>query len=251
MKPPVLIIEDEPGIADTLQYALRTEGFEPAWCATGEEALAHIFSSAPALVILDVGLPDASGFEVFKRIRETSDVPVIFLTARSDEIDRVVGLELGADDYVAKPFSPRELVARVRGILRRSAAKPGVAALPTVAAPAAPEAAAAPPAIVVDESRMQIRYYGRPLELSRYEFHLLKTLAARPGHVFSRDALLERVWGNDTESMDRTVDAHVKTLRAKMKVVAPNEEPIRTHRGSGYALAEDLPLAPTPATRGS
>jgi two-component system catabolic regulation response regulator CreB len=248
MKPRVLIVEDEPGIADTLQYALRTEGFEPAWCATGEEALAHIGGSVPALVILDVGLPDTSGFEVFKRIRATSDVPVIFLTARSDEIDRVVGLELGADDYIAKPFSPRELVARVRGILRRSAARPVVAAVPAAAAPAASAPAAATAALVVDESRMQIRYYDRPLELSRYEFHLLKTLAARPGHVFSRDALLERVWGNDTESMDRTVDAHVKTLRAKMKAIAPNEEPIRTHRGSGYALAEDLPPAPTPTS---
>jgi two-component system catabolic regulation response regulator CreB len=245
MKPKVLIVEDEPGIADTLQYALRTEGFEPAWCATGEEALGRIAADVPALVILDVGLPDASGFEVFKRIRATSEVPVIFLTARSDEIDRVVGLELGADDYVAKPFSPRELVARVRGILRRSA-KPGAVAV--AGAPAAglgaPGATAAP-TLVVDEGRMQARYYGRLLELSRYEFGLLKTLAARPGHVFSRDALLERVWGNDTESMDRTVDAHVKTLRAKMKVVAPGADPIRTHRGSGYALAEDLPATPT------
>ena len=244
MKPRVLIVEDEPGIADTLQYALRTEGFEPAWCATGEEALARIAAELPALVILDVGLPDTSGFEVFKRIRATSDVPVVFLTARSDEIDRVVGLELGADDYIAKPFSPRELVARVRGILRRSAKPASVVAVPVEAAPAA-AAHAAPTPIVVDEGRMQIRYYGRALELSRYEFHLLKTLAARPGHVFSRDALLERVWGNDTESMDRTVDAHVKTLRAKMKAIAPNDEPIRTHRGSGYALAEDLPASPS------
>ncbi len=237
MRPKVLIVEDESGIADTLQYALRTEGFEPAWCVTGEEALARIESDPPALVILDVGLPDTSGFEVFKRIRATSEVPVVFLTARSDEIDRVVGLELGADDYVAKPFSPRELVARVRSILRRSA-KPAVSPAPAAAG------AVAPP-IAVDEGRMQIRYYGRPLELSRYEFHLLKTLAARPGHVYSRDALLERVWGNDTESMDRTVDAHVKTLRAKMKAIAPNEDPIRTHRGSGYALAEDLPPVPS------
>ena len=99
--------------------------------------------------------------------------------------------------------------------------------------------------IDVDEGKMQIRYYGRPLELSRYEFHLLKTLAARPGHVYSRDALLERIWGNDTESMDRTVDAHIKTLRAKMKVIAPREDPVRTHRGSGYALAEDLPPKPS------
>jgi two-component system catabolic regulation response regulator CreB len=240
MKPRILIVEDEPGIADTLQYALRTDGFEPAWCATGEEALRHIAeAAAPALVILDVGLPDASGFEIFKRIRETSDVPVVFLTARSDEIDRVVGLELGADDYIAKPFSPRELVARVRSVLRRSARADTTAA----AAGAASTAPAAGP-IVVDEGRMQVRYYGRALELSRYEFGLLKTLASRPGHVFTREALLDRVWGDDSDSMDRTVDAHVKTLRAKMKAIAPGLEPIRTLRGSGYALAEDLPAAP-------
>ncbi len=239
MKPRILIVEDEPGIADTLQYALRTEGFEPLCCATGEEALAAARAQPPALVILDVGLPDTSGFEVFKRLRASSDVPVVFLTARSDEIDRVVGLELGADDYIAKPFSPRELVARVRGILRR-ANKPAPAA-------AAPVAAAAPP-VHVDEGRRQIRFYGRALELSRYEFGLLQTLASRPGHVFSRDALLDRVWGDATESLDRTVDAHVKTLRAKMKLVAPALEPIRTHRGSGYALAEDLPgTLPSPA----
>ena len=236
MKPRILIVEDEPGIADTLQYALRTDGFEPAWCATGEEALARIASEPPALVILDVGLPDASGFEIFKRIRVASDVPVVFLTARSDEIDRVVGLELGADDYVAKPFSPRELVARVRGVLRRTAKGAAAAAAPAAAASATPTVP-----IAVDEGRMQIRYHGRLLELSRYEYGLLKTLALRPGHVFSRDALLERVWGNDTESMDRTVDAHVKTVRAKMKAIAPQQEPIRTLRGSGYALAEDLP----------
>ena len=250
MKPKVLIVEDEPGIADTLQYALRTDGFEPHWCATGEAALAHAHSDPPALVILDVGLPDASGFEIFKRLRASSDVPVVFLTARSDEIDRVVGLELGADDYVAKPFSPRELVARVRGVLRRSARGGAVSAGSPAGSPAPGPSAIPPPGppampIEVDEGRMRIRYYGRPLELSRYEFGLLKTLASRPGHVFSRDALLERVWGNDTESMDRTVDAHVKTVRAKMKAIAPAREPIRTLRGSGYALAEDLP--PTPS----
>jgi two-component system catabolic regulation response regulator CreB len=239
MKPRILIVEDEPGIADTLQYALRTDGFEPAWCATGEEALERIGAAAPALVILDVGLPDASGFEIFKRIRETSEVPVVFLTARSDEIDRVVGLELGADDYIAKPFSPRELVARVRSVLRRSARSATAAATASSAsAPAGP--------IAVDEGRMQVRYYGRPLELSRYEYGLLRTLASRPGHVFTREALLDRVWGDDSDSMDRTVDAHVKTLRAKMKAIAPLLDPIRTLRGSGYALAEDLPAEPAP-----
>jgi len=232
MKPRILIVEDEPGIADTLQYALRTDGFEPAWAATGEEALAQMRAQTPALVILDVGLPDLNGFELFKRLREIADVPVVFLTARSDEIDRVVGLELGADDYVPKPFSPRELVARVRSILRR-AAKPAAAPAATASTPALP--------IQVDDGRRQIRFYGRLLELSRYEYGLLKTLAARPGHVFTRDALLERVWDDPGESLDRTVDAHVKTLRAKMKVIAPTLDPIRTHRGTGYALAEDLP----------
>jgi two-component system catabolic regulation response regulator CreB len=240
MKPRILIVEDEPGIADTLQYALRTDGFEPDWVSTGEDALARVRAQAPALVVLDVGLPDASGFEVFKRLRALSDVPVVFLTARSDEIDRVVGLELGADDYVAKPFSPRELVARVRSILRR-AARP--AASPDANAAPGPAPAAAAPPIAVDAGRRQIRFYGRLLELSRYEFGLLQMLASRPGHVYSRDALLERVWGDATESMDRTVDAHVKTVRAKMKLVAPQLEPIRTHRGSGYCLAEDLPAS--------
>jgi two-component system catabolic regulation response regulator CreB len=231
MKPRILIVEDEPGIADTLQYALRTDGFEPAWAATGEEAMAQMRAQPPALVILDVGLPDQNGFELIKHLREIADVPVVFLTARSDEIDRVVGLELGADDYVPKPFSPRELVARVRSILRRTAK--------TAATPAPAPAAAMPNQI--DDGRRQIRFYGRLLELSRYEYGLLKTLASRPGHVFTRDTLLERVWDDPGESLDRTVDAHVKTLRAKMKLVAPSLDPIRTHRGTGYALAEDLP----------
>ena len=191
-------------------------------------------------MILDVGLPDTSGFEVFKRLRALGDVPVVFLTARSDEIDRVVGLELGADDYINKPLSPRELVARVRGILRRSN-KP----IAPIIANAKTELTLP---VAFDEGRRQIRFYGRVLELSRYEFGLLQTLASRPGHVFSRDTLLARVWGDATESLDRTVDAHVKTLRAKMKLVAPALEPIRTHRGSGYALAEDLPgTLPSPA----
>jgi len=190
----------------------------------------------PALVILDVGLSDGSGFDVSRRLLATSEVPVVFLTARSDEIDRVVGLEPGADDYVPEPFSPRELVARVRSILRRAARTPS-----EVPAPPLP---AAPVPLVVDDGRRQIRYYGHLLELSRYEYGLLKTLAARPGFVFAREVLLDRVSEQGTGSLDRTVDAHVKTLRAKMKQVPPDLEPIRTHRGTGYALAEDLPPAP-------
>jgi len=229
-RPVILIVEDEPGIADTLQYALRTEGFEPRWCASGEAALAQ--ADGVALVILDVGLPDLGGFEVFKRLRANhAALPILFLTARGDEIDRVVGLELGADDYVTKPFSPRELVARVRGVLRRTAAPVALA----------PTTRYADSAFACDDGKRLIRYYGHPLELSRYEYGLLKTLIARPGFVFTRERLLALVWDDDTDSLDRTVDAHVKTLRAKLKAVAPALEPIRTHRGVGYALAEDLP----------
>ena len=238
-KPAVLIVEDEPGIADTLQYALATDGFEPRWCATGEAALAQ--ADGVALVILDVGLPDISGFELFKRLRAMrDDLPVLFLTARGDEIDRVVGLELGADDYITKPFSPRELVARVRSVLRRTAGK---SSAPAIAAAATAAAATTTAPLHCDEGRRQIRYYGRALDLSRYEFGLLRTLMSRPGFVFTRERLLDLVWDDANESLDRTVDAHVKTLRAKLKAVAPELEPIRTHRGVGYALAEDLPAA--------
>jgi two-component system catabolic regulation response regulator CreB len=227
-KPRILIVEDESGIADTLQYALRTDGFETHWCATAEAALAEVHKNAPALIILDVGLPDMNGFELFKRLRATVDFPVVFLTARGEEIDRVVGLELGADDYVAKPFSPRELVARVRTVLRRSAKSQSTTKIPAMV-------------FEVDDGRRQIRFYGRPLDLSRYEFGLLKTLIGRPGHVYSRETLLKMVWDEYSDSLDRTVDAHIKTVRAKLKIVAPELEPIRTHRGTGYALAEDLP----------
>jgi len=254
-KPRILIAEDESGIADTLQYVLKSDGFTPVWCATAEEAIAQFAQEPPALAILDVGLPDLNGFELFKRLRALNqsqggaEVPMLFLTARSDEIDRVVGLELGADDYIAKPFSPRELVARVRTILRRSArAAPGGAAgtsngvphqIPGAAAPASSQPPAMP--FVLDSERMQIRYYGRLLELSRYEYGLLRLLVQRPGRVFTREELLQLVWDDASDSFDRTVDAHVKTLRAKLKAVAPDVEPIRTLRGTGYALNEELP----------
>ncbi len=183
-----------------------------------------------------------------------SEVPVVFLTARGQEIDRVVGLELGADDYVTKPFSPRELVARVRTVLRRSArntpaATPAITPATTSTTSAA-EAATTPRTASqraqpfnVDEGRRAIRYYGQLLDLSRYEYGLLKTLVARPGIVYTRDQLLALVWDGGSDSFDRTVDAHVKTLRAKLRVIAPSLDAIRTHRGTGYALAEDLPAS--------
>lgn len=242
LKPRILLVEDESGIADTLQYVLSTDGFAPVWCSTAEDAIRQFQTEPPALAVLDVGLPDLNGFELFRRLQALpggSQVPTLFLTARSDEIDRVVGLELGADDYIAKPFSPRELVARVRTILRRSARPVAPAPAP---APAAPVNA---PAIwALDEERHQIRFYGKALELSRYEYGVLRLLVQKPGRVFTRDELLLQVWGGDNDSFDRTVDAHIKTLRAKLKTVAPTLEPIRTLRGTGYALNEELPATP-------
>ena len=238
-KPRILVVEDESGIADTLQYVLATDGFAPVWCATAEQALREFADQPPALAILDVGLPDLNGFELFKQLQALpggAQVPMLFLTARSDEIDRVVGLELGADDYIAKPFSPRELVARVRGILRRSQ-RPATAPVAVAAAPA-------PAPFSLDEEKRQIRYYGRALELSRYEYGILRLLVARPGRVYTREELLGKVWDDDSDSFDRTVDAHIKTLRAKLKAIAPHEA-IRTLRGTGYALSEDLPATPT------
>lgn len=241
-KPRILLVEDESGIADTLQYVLATDGFSPVWCSTAQEAIRQFAAEPPALVVLDVGLPDLNGFELFKRLQALpggAQVPMLFLTARSDEIDRVVGLELGADDYIAKPFSPRELVARVRGILRRSV-RTASAITPAPAQAARP----ATQPFALDEERYQIRFYGRVLELSRYEYGILRLLVQRPGRVFTRDDLLRKVWDDTSDSFDRTVDAHIKTLRAKLKAIAPGAEPIRTLRGTGYALSEDLPAAP-------
>ena len=179
-----------------------------------------------ALAILDVGLPDVNGFELFKQLQRADPaLPAIFLTARSSEIDRVVGLELGADDYIAKPFSPRELVARVRTVLRRVQRS-------ATAAPAAT-------GFDVDDERKSIRFRGRLLDLSRTEYRLLKVLIERPGRVYSRDELMERAWDDPASAFDRTVDAHVKALRAKLREVAPSEDPIVTHRGMGYSLRED------------
>ena len=251
-KPLILVVEDEPGIADTIHYALASDGFEPRVCASAREAIAHFSAAPPALAILDVGLPDMNGFELLRHLQALPggrQVPMLFLTARSAEIDRVVGLELGADDYVAKPFSPRELVARVRTILRRSgraAATDSDKKTPPATTAQAQEAidpGAKKPVrhgpLLLDEERRLIRYHGQALELSRYEYGLLAALMQRPGRVYTRDELLERVWDDPGESFDRTVDAHIKTLRAKLRAVRDDEDPIRTLRGVGYALREE------------
>ena len=224
----ILIIEDEPSVAENLVYALRTEGFEPVWRETGEEGLKSIKERPPGLVILDIGLPDANGFDICASIRGSSEIPVLILTARSDEVDRIVGLELGADDYVVKPFSPREVTARVRAILRRAHS------------PKAPKESAELPDVPfsIDRDRYVILYFGEPLALSRYEFRILEVLIGHPGRVYSRAMLMDQAWEDPGSSTERTVDAHIKSIRARLRSVRNDCEAIVTHRGLGYSLRE-------------
>ena len=234
----ILIVDDEPAIADTLAYALRTEGYATECATLGRDALTALGQPdhAIALVVLDVGLPDMSGFDVCRELRRHSDVPVIFLTARADEVDRIVGLEIGADDYVPKPFSPREVASRVRAILRR--ARPAAPPQEPAVAQSAPDTSASSthPDFAHDVDGARIAFHGVWLALTRYEYRLLATLLERPGRVLSRARLMDLVWHDAEDSLERTVDAHVKTLRAKLRAVRDDGEPIETHRGMGYSL---------------
>ena len=218
----VLIIEDEPAIAETLIYAFKEAGIATTHKLLGGDAITQIKQQTFDFVILDVGLPDMTGFDVCKLIRAESNIPILFLTARNHEIDRIVGLEIGADDYVTKPFSPREVVARVNAILRRTALKQ--------------ESQHKNVSFVVDELANRIQYRSQLLDLTRYEFLLLKTLIQQPQRVFSRNQLMDIVWVNAENTLERTVDAHIKTLRAKLRAVDTQTEAIITHRGMGYSL---------------
>lgn len=238
----ILLLEDEQAIADTLLFALRREGFEVQHWPLAREALAAFAAQPPDLAILDVGVPDGNGFDVCRAIRKTSELPIVFLTARSEEIDRILGLELGADDYVSKPFSPREVCARVKAILRRSAShttataptSPATAA--TAAVPAATLADSAVPVLQLDEAVQRIRCGDRWLALTRYEYRLLATLLKRPQRIFSRGELMDLVWHDAPDTADRTVDAHIKLLRAKLREAGTRGELIQTHRHMGYSL---------------
>ncbi|CAK7006225.1 MAG: Transcriptional regulatory protein CreB [Desulfovibrio sp.] len=240
----ILVIEDEQSIADTVVHAITKEGYAAEWRERGEGCLTLLREKDFALVVLDVGLPDISGFELCKAIRTFSSVPVIFLTARDDEIDKIVGLEIGADDYVTKPFSPRELGARIKSVLRRFAA----AASAGGENPAGRRTLETGPysknrpesRLVIDNEKLLALFDGNKLELTRYEFGLLTLLAQKPGRVFSRETIMRAVWGEDSPSLDRTVDTHVKSLRAKFRDAGADIDPIITHRGTGYALKDDL-----------
>ena len=216
----VLLLEDDAAIAEPLVFALERAGHQVRHFLLGSDALQWALAQQPDLLILDVGLPDISGFEVLARLRRESAVPVLMLTARSEETDRVLGFELGADDYVPKPFSPREVVARVGAILRR--------------AQGTSQETAAPNGIVLDEVRARVTCRGEPLVLTRYEYLLLAVFLRAPERVFSRAQLMDLVWEHDV-SNERTVDTHIKSLRAKIHALAPDLDPIQTHRGLGYS----------------
>lgn len=225
----ILLAEDETAIADALSVALAREGFTCRHARLAEDARRLFRDAPPDLVLLDVGLPDASGFDLCREWLASTDVPVVFLTASGEEIDRVIGLEHGADDYIVKPFSLREVVARVRAILRRARRSRSDAAAGTRRDPAMA-------LFNVDEVRVRIDYCGTRLDLTRYEFLLLQTLLAHPERVYSRAELMDRVWSDAPGTGDRTVDAHVKMLRAKLRAVTLEHEPIVTHRGLGYSI---------------
>ena len=220
--PHILIVEDEAAIADTLVYALQGDGHSTEWVTLGQAALERQRQQPADLIILDIGLPDISGFETCRQLRRFSEVPVMFLSARNGEIDRVVGLEIGADDYVVKPFSPREVAARVRAILKRIV-------------PLAAATQAAPTLFRLDTLRMQIHYREQLLNLTRHEFRLLQHLLEQPQRVFSREQLLDALGVAAESGYERTIDSHIKSLRAKLRLVADQAEPIQTHRGLGYS----------------
>lgn len=224
----VLVVEDDPRISDVLQYALKAEGYEVRTSQRGREAIEIARRFSPGLIVLDVGLPDIDGFEVCRTVRTFSDVPVIFLTSRSDEIDRVVGLEIGGDDYVVKPFSPRELLARIKAIRRRND-RP---------APAPAEESGADELgygpLTIDSGRFRVECQGREVVLTAQEFKLVELLVRHPGRVFTRAQLLNRAWGDGGLVTDRTIDVHVKSLRKKFGKF----EFIETVRGIGYRARE-------------
>ena len=225
----ILIVEDEANIASFVRLYLTKEGFTVERAATGEEALRRVKASVPALVLLDLNLPDMDGLEVCRRLRAWSQVPILMLTARDDDVDKVVGLEVGADDYVTKPFNPRELIARVKSILRRAAGAGSPVARGVLTHGD----------IRVDAGRREVLVGDRAVQLAPKEFDLFWSLLEHQGIVLTRDQLLERVWGYTFAGDTRTVDVHVRQLRRKIGETCP----VVTVWGVGYKVADDVPVA--------
>jgi two-component system, OmpR family, alkaline phosphatase synthesis response regulator PhoP len=223
----VLVVDDEPRIVEIVRDYLADAGYRVSTARSGDEALRHVRSITPDLVVLDLGLPDMDGLDVARALRLASSVPIIMLTARTDEADRVAGLELGADDYVVKPFSPRELLARIRAVLRRSAA----AALDEDRVLVVGE-------LVIDRPRHQVMVSGNPVELTATEFDLLAAMAVSPGRVFTRGQLLAAIHGVSVDAGERAIDAHVKNLRRKLEPDPHRPRLLVTVHGVGYRLHE-------------
>lgn len=221
----ILVIEDEANIAETVKIAIENESYLCDWLPSGQQALEFLEKNQVSLIVLDVGLPDVNGFELLKIIRQSHNVPVIFLTARSEEIDRVVGLEIGADDYLTKPFSPRELIARIKAVLRRTNSS-----TPT------PDSAASG-LFEVNDAQACIFFKQQPLELTLAEYKLLTGMLSQPNRVFTRAQLLEIIWDANHPSEERTIDTHIKSIRAKLKQIDSAAEQINTHRGIGYSIS--------------
>lgn len=220
--PKVLLVEDEDAIAQTLIYALESEGLTTVWKRLGQDALKELAAGDTDVMILDVGLPDINGFDLCREIRRKSELPILFLTARHGEIDKVLGLELGGDDYVTKPFSPREVVARIKRMLKRAGSSPFEKNNPSI--------------LEVNVDHGTAMFHGVALKLTRYELLLLGVLRSQPGRIFSRAVLMDAIWTDALDTDDRTVDTHIKTLRAKLRAVKPDSDVIQTHRGLGYSL---------------
>lgn len=234
----IVLIEDEPAITDTLSFALQREGWHVVGFGLAHTAEVYLAKQPADLVILDIGLPDDSGLEVLKRLRRSSDVPVLLLTARAEEFDRILGLELGADDYVVKPFSPREVVARVRAILKRSRnpqLAPYLSSSPH-SSTLTDSSVSAQPLFAHNVAAKSVIFSGSPLTLTPSEYHLIIALLTHPGHVFSRAQLLDALGDAAEDSFERTIDSHIKSLRSKLRQIRTDLDPIVTHRGFGYAL---------------
>lgn len=243
----ILVVDDEPAIVTVVRERLEREGFAVRAVASGEEALAHMEADPADLIVLDVMLPGMDGFEVLRRLRGAGHtVPVIVLTARDEDVDKIVGLELGADDYLVKPFNPRELSARIRAVLRRQAEvkalEAKVAHVQAALEATEPEESILSPreSLLFDHPRRQAWFRGQPLELRPKEYDLLHFLARHRGQVFSREALLSHVWGHESYIDERTVDVHVRRLRRRLTAIAPDAQVILTEWGVGYRLAEDV-----------
>lgn len=223
----ILLVEDEQSIADALIFSLEQDNYQVVWCQLAAEALDVLDKQSIDLAILDIGLPDINGFDLCKMIKAKIDLPIIFLTARQEEVDKLIGLEIGGDDYITKPFSLREVSSRIKVILKRYARSETqiVSAVSSGLTNCS-----------VNTDRMEINYFSQTLDLTRYEYLLFKTLIDSPNRVFSREVLMQQVWDEPERSFERAVDTHVKTLRAKLKKINNKVQPIKTHHGLGYSF---------------